>query len=86
MTGAIRSSMWLMSLKKTEEMGKSTRETNGKLKPPQTPHWALRSPVDTAYGSAFPIYGSSIMSVPLDDVDRLPHSVAAVDADRIPNL
>ena len=86
MPGAIRSSKWLTSLSKTEEMLKKSREAEGKLEPPLTEHRTLFSPVDNAHVPAFPTFGSSVISVPADNVHRLPNSVPAVDVDRLHSL
>ena len=73
MPGAIRSSRMSTSLNKTEEMHKKTREAKGKMERRHAPHWTLLSPVDTAHDRAFPALGSSAMSVPAVDLDRLPN-------------
>ena len=57
MPGAIPSSEWLMSVNKTEEMHKKTRDAKGKMEPCQAPHRLLLSPVDTDYSPAFPRMG-----------------------------
>ena len=54
MSGANRSSKWLTSLKKAEEMCKKTGEAKGKLELPQAPHLTFLSPANTAHRPAFP--------------------------------
>ena len=54
MPGAICSSRRLMSLKKTDETCKKTREAREKLELPQAPLRTLFSPVDTAHSPVIP--------------------------------
>ena len=70
---AIRSSKWSACLNKTKEMHNKTREAERKLELRQTPHRPLLSSVCTAHDPTIPTYGSSVMSVPAVDVDRLPN-------------
>ena len=86
MPGVIRSSKWLTSFKKAIEMHIGTGRVKGKLELPQTPHRTLSHPVETAHGPAFSALDSSVMSVPEDDVNRLPNLRSRSQAIIITNI
>ena len=76
----LQSGQQVKSLKKTEERHKKTWATKRKLEPPQAPHRMLLSPVDAAHDPVFPVLDSSVMSVPADDVGRLPNMLSRSQA------